>query len=59
AMVIHRLMELENLRPSDEEVQKEVDVLVNMYKDADPIRARAYVEQMIGNEKVFSFLENQ
>ncbi len=59
AMVIHRLMELENLRPSDDEVQKEVDVLINMYKDADPIRARAYVEQMIGNEKVFSFLENQ
>jgi hypothetical protein len=30
-----------------------------MYKDADAVRARAYVEQMMGNEKVFNFLENQ
>lgn len=59
AMVIHKLTELENLKPSEEEVNKEVEVLVNMYKDADPIRARAYVEQMMGNEKVFNFLENQ
>jgi FKBP-type peptidyl-prolyl cis-trans isomerase (trigger factor) len=58
AMIIHRLMEKENLKPSDEEIQKEVDVLLNMYKDADPIRARAYVEQMMGNEKVFNFLES-
>lgn len=58
-IIIHRLAEKENLKPSDEEVQKEVEVLVNMYKDADPIRARAYVEQMLGNEKVFNFLEQQ
>jgi len=30
-----------------------------MYKDADPARARAYVEQMLENEKVFAFLERQ
>jgi hypothetical protein len=30
-----------------------------MYKDADPMRARAYVENMLGNEKVFEFLEGQ
>jgi trigger factor len=59
AMVIHKLTELENLKPSEEEIAGEVETLMTMYKDADAVRARAYVEQMLGNEKVFNFLENQ
>jgi trigger factor len=59
AMIIHRLIELENLKPDEEEIVKEVETLMNTYKDADAVRARAYIEQMLGNEKVFTFLENQ
>lgn len=58
-MIIHTISEKENLKPTEEEVVKDVTQITTMYKDADPNRARAYVEQMLENEKVFKFLENQ
>lgn len=58
-VVIHTISEKENIKPSEEEIQKEVDNIMTMYKDADPVRARAYIENMLENEKVFAFLENQ
>lgn len=58
-MIIHTISEKENLKPNTEEVDKEVANIMNMYKDADEARARAYVENMLTNEKVFVFLENQ
>ena len=58
-MIIHSISEKENLKPTDEEIEKDVDQIVKMYKDADPARARAYVEQMLENEKVFKFLDEQ
>jgi trigger factor len=58
-MIIHNISEKENLKPTEEEIEKDVTQITEMYKDADPIRARAYVEQMLENEKVFSFLEKQ
>lgn len=58
-MIIQKIEEVENLKPTKEEIEKEVDNVLKMYKEADPARARAYVEQMLGNEKVFAFLEQQ
>ncbi len=58
-MVIHKIAEKENLKPSKEEIEKEAKVITEMYKEADPIRAEAYVDQMLTNEKVFSFLDSQ
>lgn len=58
-MIIHTISEKENLKPTEEEVVKDVTQITTMYKDADPNRARAYVEQMLENEKVFKFLEAQ
>ena len=58
-MIIHTISKEENLKPTDEEVEKDVVKITEMYKEADPTRARAYVEQMIENEKVFKFLEEQ
>jgi trigger factor len=58
-MIIHTISEKENLKPTEEEVIKDVTQITTMYKDADPNRARAYVEQMLENEKVFKFLEAQ
>lgn len=58
-MIIHNISEKENLKPTEEEIEKDVTQITTMYKDADPIRARAYVEQMLENEKVFKFLETQ
>lgn len=58
-MIIHSISEKENLKPTKEEVEKDVLQITTMYKDADPVRAQAYVEQMLENEKVFKFLEEQ
>ena len=58
-MIIHTISKEEKLAPTDEEVEKDVTQITTMYKDADPTRARAYVEQMLENEKVFHFLEQQ
>jgi trigger factor len=58
-VVIHTISEKEKLKPSEEEIEKEVGNIMAMYKDADPVRARAYIENMLENEKVFNFLETQ
>lgn len=58
-MIIHTISEKESLKPTEEEIEKDVTQITTMYKDADPTRARAYVEQMLENEKVFAFLEKQ
>jgi len=58
-MIIHTISEKENLKPTEEEIEKDVIKITEMYKEADPTRARAYVEQMLENEKVFLFLEQQ
>lgn len=58
-MIIHTISERENLKPTEEEIEKDVKQITEMYKDADPARAQAYVEQMLENEKVFHFLETQ
>jgi trigger factor len=58
-LVIQTISDKENLKPTEEEIEKEVNNILTAYKDADPVRARAYVENMIENEKVFQFLETQ
>jgi trigger factor len=58
-MIIHTISEKEKLAPTEEEIIADVTKITEMYKDADPSRARAYVEQMLENEKVFTFLEQQ
>lgn len=58
-MIIRTIGDKENLKPSEEEIEKEVTNIMTVYKDADPVRARAYIENMLENEKVFKFLEDQ
>jgi trigger factor len=58
-LIIHTIADKENIKPTEEELEKEVNNILTAYKDADPTRARAYVENMLENEKVFQFLENQ
>lgn len=58
-IIIHTIAEQEKLTPSKEEIDNEVKNIMETYKEADPTRAQAYVEQILENEKVFNFLENQ
>ncbi len=58
-MIIFKISEVEKLKPAKEEIEKEVENITKIYKDADPLRAQVYIEQMLTNEKVFSFLETR
>lgn len=58
-LVLNKIALAENIVPDENTVKKEVDHLLDRYKDADPERARIYVETILVNEKVFELLEGQ
>ncbi len=58
-LILARISEIEKIVPDEKSVEHEVEHIIEQYKDADPERARIYVETLLTNEAVFSFLENQ
>lgn len=58
-LVITKIALEEKLEADPEQVKKEVENLLKVYKDATEDRTRAYVEMMLTNEKVFEWLETQ
>jgi FKBP-type peptidyl-prolyl cis-trans isomerase (trigger factor) len=56
-MVLMKIAETEKLEPTTEELEKETEHLLSHHKDAEPMRVRLYVYQMLKNQKVFEFLE--
>lgn len=57
-LVLDAIAKAEKLVAEEKDIEAEVQKLMDMYKDADPERARMYVSGMIQNEKVFRFLED-
>ena len=58
AMVLHEIAKVEEIKPDQEQVEQEVAMILNHYKDADPERARAHTENVLVNEKIFQLLES-
>lgn len=58
-LVLNKIAETEKLSPDAEQVEKEVGMILEHYKNADPIQARIYAETVLTNDKVFAFLESQ
>jgi len=58
-LILDEIARKENIVPEESAVTKETERLTKQYLDADPARARAYVEGLLLNEKVFEFLEGQ
>lgn len=59
ALVLHEIGKVEGLKAEEKDIETEVAMILEHYKDADPERARAHVENVLVNEKIFKFLENQ
>jgi FKBP-type peptidyl-prolyl cis-trans isomerase (trigger factor) len=59
ALVLNKIAELEKIEANKEQVASEVAQILEHYKDADPERAQMHAENVLTNEKVFQFLENQ
>jgi len=57
--ILHNIASQEKIAPSADEIEKEIAHILKHYKDADPVRARAYVINIMTNEKVLQFLESQ
>jgi len=58
-LILDEIARKENIVPEESTVTKETERLTKQYPDADPSRARAYMEGILLNEAVFAFLENQ
>jgi FKBP-type peptidyl-prolyl cis-trans isomerase (trigger factor) len=56
-IVLNRVAVSEKIEPDKNEVGKETAHLLEHYKDANPARAKEYVEMVMLNQKVFEFLE--
>lgn len=62
-LLINHIAGIEKLDPSDEEIEKEVQAIMEQYKNApekiDEHQVRSYVATVLTNRKVFEFLDNQ
>lgn len=58
-LILMKIADAEKLEPTNEELEHETEHLLTHYKDADPLRLRIYVYQMMKNQKVLEFLETQ
>jgi trigger factor len=58
-LIITKIALDEKIDADPELVKKEVENILKTYKDATEDRAKAYVEMMLTNEKVFEWLESQ
>jgi len=59
ALVLNKIAETEKIEADKEQIAKEVAMILEHYKDADPERAKLHAENVLTNEKVFQFLEQQ
>lgn len=57
-LLLYAIAEAENIKIDEKEIEQEVKRLMDMYKDADPTRAQAYIENVLKNERIFQLLEN-
>lgn len=58
-LIIEEISKKENLKPADADIEKEIIRLMNEYPEADKVQTTMYVESILTNEKVFSFLEGK
>mgnify|MGYP001559419695 FL=1 len=59
ALALNRIAEDEKIVADSEQVTNEVAKILEHYKDADPERAKMHAENVLTNEAVFTFLEEQ
>lgn len=59
ALILNEIAKAEKIVADPEQVEKEVTAILEHYKDADPERANIHAENVLTNEKIFQFLENQ
>jgi trigger factor len=59
ALVLNEIAKIEKIVADEDAIVKEIAHILEHYKDADPERVRMHAENVLTNEKIFQFLENQ
>ncbi|PCI20901.1 hypothetical protein COB64_01430 [Candidatus Wolfebacteria bacterium] len=59
SLIISKIALAENIKADEKEVEHQLKHLLEHHKGADPQGARAYIENILINKKVFAFLEDQ
>ncbi len=59
ALALNEISKLENIKADPKKVASEVAMILEHYKEADPVRAEMHAENVLTNEAIFQFLENQ
>lgn len=57
-LILNNIAKAEKIIVDPKEIESEVNLIVEHYKEADRERAAVYAETMLMNEKVFKFLES-
>lgn len=58
-LILNEIAKVEKIMADPDQVANEVAMILEHYKDADPERARMHAENVLTNEKIFRFLEEQ
>lgn len=58
-LILNQIALDEKITVSEDDIKKEVEQIMQVYKDADKTRAEIYVETVLLNEKVWKWLEEQ
>jgi FKBP-type peptidyl-prolyl cis-trans isomerase (trigger factor) len=58
-LIINKISEDKKISPDAEKVRTETEKIMVLHPEADPVRARMYVAQMLLNEAVMQFLDEQ
>jgi trigger factor len=58
SLILNEIAKIEKISPDLKQVEKEIAMILEHYKEADPERAKIHVENVLTNEAVFQFLEN-
>lgn len=58
-LILNQIALDEKITVTEEDIKKEVDQIMQAYKDVDRTRAEIYVETVLLNEKVWAWLEEQ
>jgi trigger factor len=58
-LILLEISKIEKITADQEQVAKEVAMILERYQGADPERARLHAENALTNEKIFQFLEEQ
>ena len=58
-LILNEIAKVEKITAEPKLVTQEVTQILEHYKDADPERAKLHAENVLTNERIFQFLENQ